>query len=334
MKTVKQIREAFDERFMLDLMRKAFNAPAGSSDQKRLISQLNAYRVKYGMDPVPMGEGVSRAQQAAIAIAKKKSGKYDKDGNKLKEDQPYDYGTDASVKHIKKNTPGQKEDKFEPHWMYKDGKKKRAEKPEDHERLAKLGWTHEPIDEAADAALKKKADKSGISLGTLKKVYNRGMAAWRTGHRPGTTPQQWAMARVNSYITKGKGTYHGADKDLREDLEERVLTVQQRRARGRQMKRLAKRIAKKRAIKMKKIAGVDQLKKRANKAAKQLLRKKVAGAQGAKYAELSPQQKMVIDKMVEKKAGAIPKIAMKLLPKIKKAEKERVKKMRLRQAEK
>ena len=62
--------------------------------------------------------------------------------------------------------------------------------------------------------LKKKAAKSGVSLGTLKKVYNRGMAAWRTGHRPGTTPQQWGMARVNSYITKGKGTYYGADSDL------------------------------------------------------------------------------------------------------------------------
>ena len=62
--------------------------------------------------------------------------------------------------------------------------------------------------------LKKKAEKSGISLGTLKKVYNRGMAAWKTGHRPGTTPQQWAHARVNSYITKGKGTYYGADSDL------------------------------------------------------------------------------------------------------------------------
>ena len=62
--------------------------------------------------------------------------------------------------------------------------------------------------------LKKKAAKSGISIGTLKKVYNRGMAAWRTGHRPGTTPQQWGMARVNSYITKGKGTYYGADSDL------------------------------------------------------------------------------------------------------------------------
>jgi nicotinic acid mononucleotide adenylyltransferase len=73
------------------------------------------------------------------------------------------------------------------------------------------------ITESAEAALRKKAEKSGISYGTLKKVYDRGMAAWRTGHRPGATQQQWAFARVNSYITKGKGTYHGADKDLRED---------------------------------------------------------------------------------------------------------------------
>ena len=40
------------------------------------------------------------------------------------------------------------------------------------------------------------------------------MAAWKTGHRPGTTPQQWGMARVNSYIGTGKGTYYGADSDL------------------------------------------------------------------------------------------------------------------------
>lgn len=78
------------------------------------------------------------------------------------------------------------------------------------------------LDEAAGLAAK--AAKSGISAGTLRKVYNRGMAAWRTGHRPGTTPQQWAMARVNSYITKGK-TYHTADKDLRgESVEEACWT--------------------------------------------------------------------------------------------------------------
>jgi hypothetical protein len=71
------------------------------------------------------------------------------------------------------------------------------------------------VNEAADG-LAAKAKKSGVSLSTLKKVYARGVAAWNSGHRPGTTPQQWGMARVNSYITKGKGTYHGADKDLRE----------------------------------------------------------------------------------------------------------------------
>ena len=63
------------------------------------------------------------------------------------------------------------------------------------------------------AGLVKKAQESGISYGTLKKVYDRGMAAWKTGHRPGTTPQQWAFARINSFITKGK-TYYTADADL------------------------------------------------------------------------------------------------------------------------
>jgi len=73
------------------------------------------------------------------------------------------------------------------------------------------------ICETADAGLAAKASKSGVSIGTLRKVYRRGVAAWNSGHRPGTTPQQWGMARVNSYIGKGKGTYGGADKDLHEE---------------------------------------------------------------------------------------------------------------------
>ena len=62
--------------------------------------------------------------------------------------------------------------------------------------------------------LVKKAEKSGMPYGILKKVYDRGMAAWKTGHRPGTTTQQWAFARVNSFITKSSGTWGKADKDL------------------------------------------------------------------------------------------------------------------------
>ena len=70
--------------------------------------------------------------------------------------------------------------------------------------------------EESKLSLSAKAKKFGVSLKTLRKVYNRGMAAWNSGHRPGTTPQQWGHARVNSYLRKGK-TYHTADKDLHEE---------------------------------------------------------------------------------------------------------------------
>ncbi|NBR26073.1 MAG: hypothetical protein EBU08_20280, partial [Micrococcales bacterium] len=87
--------------------------------------------------------------------------------------------------------------------------KKAGKKPKNEE-------VEQVAEGAADTSLAAKAKKSGVSVGTLRKVYNRGVAAWNSGHRPGTTPQQWGHARVNSYITKGK-TYHTADKDLHEE---------------------------------------------------------------------------------------------------------------------
>ena len=89
------------------------------------------------------------------------------------------------------------------------------------------------LNEKQIAGLVKKSEKSGISYGILKKVYDRGMAAWKTGHRPGTTPQQWAFARVNSFITGGK-TRTTADADLwakhkgkKEDIDEAKKVIAQ-----------------------------------------------------------------------------------------------------------
>ena len=72
-------------------------------------------------------------------------------------------------------------------------------------------------------ALKKKSDKTGFPLGILKQVWDRGYAAWKNGHVPGTTPQQWAMARVNSFVTGGRTTemsdkalYQRAKKNLKD----------------------------------------------------------------------------------------------------------------------
>jgi len=65
-------------------------------------------------------------------------------------------------------------------------------------------------------SLKEKSKITGIPLSIIKIVYNKGLAAWRTGHRPGANMQQWGHARVNSFILKGK-TYHTVDKYLADE---------------------------------------------------------------------------------------------------------------------
>jgi hypothetical protein len=62
-------------------------------------------------------------------------------------------------------------------------------------------------------SLQQKADATGVPLIYIKQSYNRGMAAWRTGHRPFATEQQWGYARVHSFLLCGK-TYHTTDSDL------------------------------------------------------------------------------------------------------------------------
>jgi hypothetical protein len=57
------------------------------------------------------------------------------------------------------------------------------------------------------------AKATHVPLSILNKVYDRGLAAWRTGHRPGASQHAWGMARVHSFVLHGK-TWRTADADL------------------------------------------------------------------------------------------------------------------------
>jgi hypothetical protein len=58
-----------------------------------------------------------------------------------------------------------------------------------------------PIDSPAiEKALKKKSEMTGVPISYLRIIMRRGMAAWKTGHRPGATQQQWGDARVSSML--------------------------------------------------------------------------------------------------------------------------------------
>ena len=56
-------------------------------------------------------------------------------------------------------------------------------------------------------SLEERSKVTGVPLKCIKTVYNRGMAAWRTGHRPGMSQQAWSYPRVSSFLLCGKAHY-------------------------------------------------------------------------------------------------------------------------------
>jgi len=196
--------EDFEVRFKTIMRKKDFKTPNKVIQYEQKVAQDPDIKDKKGTQPAKYHTGLAKSTKAARDAQFKRQ-------TKMSDDDPAAY----------KPAPGDKEAKTKPSkytkkfkQMYGEAvspaqqaaiaiaKKERGEKPKNEETI------EEKIE-----GLEKKAEKSGISYGILKQVYNRGMAAWKTGHRPGTTPQQWAFARVNSFITGGE-TRRTADADL------------------------------------------------------------------------------------------------------------------------
>ena len=60
--------------------------------------------------------------------------------------------------------------------------------------------------------LDKMAKATKIKKSILEKVYDKGLAAWRGGHRPGVQQHQWAAGRVYSFVTLGNTVMKGKKK--------------------------------------------------------------------------------------------------------------------------
>ena len=60
--------------------------------------------------------------------------------------------------------------------------------------------------------LDKMAKATKIKKSILEKVYDKGLAAWRGGHRPGVQQHQWAAGRVYSFVTLGNTVKKGNKK--------------------------------------------------------------------------------------------------------------------------
>ena len=127
---------------------------------------------------------------------------------------------EARAKQFKKGSESEDDDAkaYEPAPGDKDAKTKPSKHTKKYEKM--FG---EDLDESLvptkrkyileNKGVRNKSKETGIPYSILNQVFKRGKAAWKTGHRPGTTPDQWGYARINSFATGGK-TRTTADKDL------------------------------------------------------------------------------------------------------------------------
>jgi hypothetical protein len=119
---------------------------------------------------------------------------------------------------------GDEEDKNESYYILDEADKE----------VEKAEGDRSPIDnKAIETGLKEKSDETGIPVPLLRIVMRRGMAAWKSGHRPGAGQEQWGYARLNSFLTKAPGTWgrplddpkkggpkgaYGADADVAQEI--------------------------------------------------------------------------------------------------------------------
>ena len=114
--------------------------------------------------------------------------------------------------------------------------------------------------------------------------------------------------------------------DMIDVVLDEIMSKSARMKKSRAMKQKSKQIARKRKISMKRKADPEKLKLRAVKKAREIIIKKIL--KDRSKSDLSIAGKEALEKKLVKKKAVIAKIAKKILPKVKKAETERLAKLR------
>lgn len=182
--------------------------------------------------PHPYDSGLNDTEEEDKEDQMKDQAKMDDDDPKAYKEMPGDKearakGKVKTSKHVKsyhelygdetdEALSDYEEDDVDYDKIYKGYKYKRKNESMNEE---KAEGDRGPIDNPdIETALKKKKEETGVPLEFLRIVMRRGMAAWRTGHRPGAGQEQWGYARVNSFLTKQEGTWGGADSDVAKEV--------------------------------------------------------------------------------------------------------------------
>jgi len=154
--------------------------------------------------------------QQSFDIEKKK---VDIDGDGKSHPEKYFTGLDEKTKHEREaEIERRKEEGIKPPQLYADlpGDKESQTKPSKYTKTSGAAAIREETkDNSKDEFIRAASKVSGVSRSIIEEVYDKGLKAWSTsGHRPGATAQQWAIARVYAFLFDAKSGARKADKHL------------------------------------------------------------------------------------------------------------------------
>lgn len=110
---------------------------------------------------------------------------------------------------------------------------------------------------------------------------------------------------------------------MSEEIEE-VLDLEQRRKKANSARANQKKLSRARELAKRHLAGEDIIRKRAYRAARKSVRRRFASKRGEEYDNLTSSEKIAVDKLIAKKQKLINRLAMRLIPTIRRNEAKRL----------
>jgi hypothetical protein len=167
-------------------------------------------------------ELLKKSREEASQFIEKR--KVDIDGDGQKHPAQYFEGLDEKTKRKREaEIERRKEEGIKPPELYEDlpGDEDVETDPSKYTKLEGAQKVREETkDNSKEEFIRAASKVSGVSKEIIEEVYDKGLKAWTTGHRPGATPQQWAIARVYAFLFDENSGARRADQHLWEKHKE------------------------------------------------------------------------------------------------------------------
>ena len=182
---------------------------------RRIIREASKSTIKYNADPALKGDQTKLPDNLQKAIIDKTDKKDIEETDEIMTDGEHPKEYKPKEKSVRGMTRGEAFDKTQEDlasgdperearaWRRREAmedyaNENRVRLPESHFRALIRTVLNEELSKATESKIRKIAKKRGMTFGSMKAEYKKGLAAWGTsGAKSGVSQHAWATARIN-----------------------------------------------------------------------------------------------------------------------------------------